>query len=125
MQVVKLPKPAATAVGVLVLLALNLWIAHRFFVIEFTPLQSNEAAFIAISRFFRDHWNDLRWFPWFDAGMPIENAYQPVLPAATALLAAVTGWPIGRAFHVLLALAYYLGPVVLFWFVLDWSASVA
>jgi len=109
----------------LVLFALNVWIAHRLFALEFTPLQSNEAAFIAISRFFRDHWTDLRWFPWFDAGMPIENAYQPVLPATTALLDAVTRWPIGRAFHIVLALAYCLGPVTLCWFVVDWSESPA
>jgi len=65
----------ARAAGTAVLLfAVNVWIAHRLFALEFTPLQSNEAAFIAISRFFHDHWNDLRWFPWFDAGMPIENA---------------------------------------------------
>ncbi|HWE52635.1 MAG TPA: hypothetical protein VG273_22780 [Bryobacteraceae bacterium] len=110
--------------AVLVLFGLNVWIAHRLFTLEFTPLQSNEAAFIAISRFFHDHWNDLRWFPWFDGGMPIENAYQPVLPAMTATLAGLTHLPMGRAYHVLLALAYCLGPVTLYWFVWDWSASV-
>lgn len=31
---------------------------------------------------------------------------------------------IGHAYHVILALAYCLGPVTLFWFVLDWSGSV-
>ena len=109
----------------MLLFAVNVWIAHRLFALEFTPLQSNEAAFIAISRFFHDHWNDLRWFPWFDAGMPIENAYQPVLPGLTAILAGLTRLSMGRAYHVVLALAYCLGPVALFWFVLDWSASVA
>jgi hypothetical protein len=108
----------------LLLFAVNVWIAHRLFALEFTPLQSNEAAFIAISRFFHDHWNDLRWFPWFDAGMPIENAYQPVLPGLTAVLAGLTHLPMGRAYHIVLALAYCLGPVTLFWFVWDWSASV-
>ena len=94
----------------LLLFALNAWICHRLFNTEFAGLQSNEAAFIAISRFFRDHWTDLRWFPWFDGGMPIENAYQPVLPSLTAALSLITGWSVARAFHVVLASAYCFGP---------------
>src|ERR1700688_3742974 len=85
----KLALPAA------ILFALNAWICHRLFTIEFTTFQSNEAAFIAISRLFKDHWSDLRWFPWFDGGMPVENAYQPVLPVLVALLSSVTRSPIG------------------------------
>ncbi len=121
-----LKRKAVVSLSVAVaLFALNAWIAHRLFATGFTALQSNESAFIAISRFFRDHWNDLRWFPWFDGGMPIENAYQPVLPGVTAILAGISGWPIGRAYHVVLALAYCFGPVTLFWFVLDWAESLA
>ena len=117
-------KTFAALPAALALFALNLWIAHRLFAVEFTGLQSNEAAFIAISRFFRDHWNDLRWFPWFNGGMPVENAYQPVLPALTAALTAVSGWSVGHAYHVVLALVYCLGPVTLFWFVWDSAESL-
>jgi hypothetical protein len=104
--------------------AANIWICHRLFTVEFTGLQSNEAAFIAISRFFHDHWKDLEWFPWFDGGMPIQNAYQPVLPALTAAASAISGWSIARAFHVVLATAYCLAPFSLFWFACEWSGSV-
>jgi hypothetical protein len=91
----------------------------------FPGFQSNEAAFISISRIYRDHWRDLSWFPFFDCGMPIENAYQPLLPALTAVLSAAGSLPIGRAFHILIALAYCAGPVTLFWLVWEWSASFA
>jgi hypothetical protein len=57
--------------------------------------------------------------------MPIENAYQPLLPVVTALVGWLSGWPIERAFHFVLAVAWCLGPVTLFWFVRDWSESVA
>ena len=56
--------------------------------------------------------------------MPIENAYQPLLPVLTAVLGTLSGWPIERAFHFILALAWCCGPVALFWFVFDWSESL-
>ena len=109
----------------LALFALNAWLCHRLFAVEFTRhLQSNEAAFMAIARFYREHASDLRWFPWFDGGMPIENAYQPVLPALTALVSAITTWPIARAFHFVLAFAYCFGPVALFWMVYEWTTAI-
>jgi len=110
----------------LFLFALNAWICHRLFAVEFIGnLQTNEGAFMSIARFFRDHWNDYRWFPWFDGGMPIENAYQPLLPVITAVISAVSGWSIARSFHCVLAVAYCLGPVTLFWFAWDWSRSLS
>jgi hypothetical protein len=108
----------------LALFLLNVWICARLFRVEFTHLESNAAALISIGRFFQQHWRDLRWFPWFDGGMPIENAYQPVLPAVTAILSSITGLSLGRAFHAILAFSYCLGPVTLFWFVADWSGSL-
>jgi hypothetical protein len=56
--------------------------------------------------------------------MPIENAYQPLLPAGSAIVAWVSGWPIARAFHFILAFFYCLGPVTLFWFAWEWSESL-
>jgi len=109
--------------GALALFALNVWIGHRLFTLDFTTLQSNETAFISIARFFHDYWRDAGWFPWFDAGMPVEHAYQPLLPAITALFSFLTHASVPRAFHIVLALAYCLGPVTLFWFVWDWSES--
>ena len=108
----------------LLLFALNAYICREFFAIEFIRnLDSNEGVFVAISRFFRDHWGE-RWYPWFNVGMPIENAYQPLLPMAAALAGQLTGWSVERAFHFVMAMAYCCGPVALFWFAWEWSESL-
>ena len=107
------------------LFALNAYICLELFTTPFVGnLSSNDGAFIAFSRFYRDHFRDLNWFPWFNAGMPIENAYQPLLPALGALSSAVSGWPIARAFHSVLAMVYCLGPLTLFLFAWEWSGSI-
>lgn len=108
------------------LFCLNAYICRELFTASFlSNLSSNEGAFVSIARFFLQHPTDWRWFPWFNTGMPMENAYQPLLPVVSALTAAVSGWPIERAFHFVLAMAWCLGPVTLFWFVYDWSESLA
>jgi len=103
------------------LFALNAWICHKLFAIEFTHLHNNAGAFMAISRFYREHWRDLGWLPWFDAGKPVEYAYQPLLPALTAILNWLSPWSIARCYEVMLATLYCLGSVTLFWFAYEWS----
>ncbi len=115
--------PASAAA--LFLFALNAYICRELFTASFiNNLSSNEGAFVAFSRFYLEHVRDLNWFPWFNGGIPIENAYQPLLPALGALAAFVSGWHIERSFHFLLAMVYCLGPVTLFLFAWDWSKSV-
>src|SRR5579862_3557500 len=71
-----------------VIFALNAWICRELFTADFVGnLLSNEGIFAALGRFFREHPFDNRWFPWFNAGMATEYAYQPLLPS----LAAITG----------------------------------
>src|SRR6185312_1409334 len=86
------------------LFALNAWICRELFTADFVNnLLSNEAIFATIGRFFRDHPFDHRWYPWFNAGMATEHAYQPLLPALTAVISALTGWSVSRALHFVLA----------------------
>ena len=109
----------------LFLFAINALICHRLFQAEFlNNLDSNDGTFISIAHFYADHGTGHGWFPWFNAGMPIENAYQPLLPASAAFTSKLTGWPIARAFHFVLAFFYCLGPSALFWFAWDWSESL-
>jgi len=108
------------------LLALNAWICHELFTAEFLHnLSSNEAAIEALARFFREHRAHYEWFPWFNGGMPIEFAYQPLLPLLSALTSALTGWSDVRALHAVVATAYCLAPVTLFLFAWDYSESMA
>jgi hypothetical protein len=109
--------------------AVNAYVCRELFTREgIHNLDSNEGAFVAISRFFREHLTQFpliqQWFPFFDSGMPIENAYQPVLPLTAAAVGWLTNWSVERAFHFVLALAYCLGPVTLFWFAWEWSGSL-
>lgn len=98
-----------------VLFALNAWIVWRLFWIDATfHHNALHGVTIAIARHLRDH-GFTAWWPYWHTGMPIENAYQPVLPAIIALLSAA-GLTLGRAYHLLMALAYCLGPVT--WFLL-------
>jgi hypothetical protein len=109
----------------LALFGVNAYICRELFGIEHIGnLDSNEGAFVAISRFFRENPFGQRWFTFFDAGMPLENAYQPLLPFTAAAVGWLTHWSVGRAFHFVLAMAYCLGPVTLFWFAWDWSRSL-
>jgi hypothetical protein len=109
----------------LILFAVNVYICRELFSIDFLDnLSSNDGAFITLARFFQQHGTGNAWFPWFNGGMPIEDVYQPLLPALAALAAKLTSWPIARAFHFVVALFYCLGPVTLFWFVREWSKSL-
>jgi hypothetical protein len=108
-----------------ILFAVNVYICRELFGIEFlNNLSSNDGAFISLARFFQQHGTGNAWFPWFNAGMPIEDAYQPLVPALAALAAKLTDWPIARAFHFVVAAFYCLGPVTLFWFAREWSRSL-
>jgi hypothetical protein len=109
----------------LVIFSLNVYICHELFGIEFlNNLSTNDGAFISIARFYEQHGLGNGWFPWFNGGMPIENAYQPLLPAMAAIVGNLSGWPIARAFHFVLAAFYCLSPVTLFWFAWEWSESL-
>ena len=80
----------------LALFALNDWICRELFSIEFIRnLDSNEGVFVSISRFYREYGFTQSWFPWFNAGMPIANAYQP--PAHAGCPDRQTHRVVGRA----------------------------
>ena len=109
----------------LVLLAVNAYICRELFGVEFLDnLSSNEGTGTSIARFFQQNGTGNGWFPWFNAGMPIENAYQPLLPVMAAIAGKLSGWPIAHSLHFVLAVFYCLGPVTLFWFAWEWSQSL-
>jgi hypothetical protein len=120
------PKNWRPVVLALVLFALNAYVCRELFTAEFIHnLDSNEGVFVSISRFFRTYGLTQGWYPWFNTGMPIENAYQPLLPVLAALAGKLTGWSVEHAFHFVLAMAYCSGPVALFCFAWEWSESLA
>jgi hypothetical protein len=104
------------------LFAVNFTIVRRLFSTEFTQhLSSNEGSFMAISRFLVDRWPDVRWFPFWLNGVPLENTYSPLLQAIDAIVAKAAHCSTALAFHAVVAFFYCLGPVCLFLFA--WKSS--
>ena len=110
-------KRARTGLACLALFGLNALIVWPLFRVEYLDdFQSVEGIFITFGRFLRDYWPHSGWFPWFDAGMPFENAYLPLVPWLVAAIAFLARCSPAHAFHFLTALVYSLGPVFLFLF---------
>ncbi len=108
----------------LALFALNFYIAHELFWIEYLRhMGSIEGAFIGIARYAMHHWRDLTWFPLWYGGIPYQNTYPPLLHLSVAALATVSGMTAAHSYHFVTALAYCLGPVSLFALALRWSGS--
>lgn len=116
-------KPALqSALCVLALTALNVYIALRTFVCEYIPFMGSiEAAYIALARYIQANPFEWGWFPLWYTGVPYENTYPPLLHLITAATASVTGLSPAGAYHVVGAVAYCLGPVTLFWLALRLS----
>jgi hypothetical protein len=99
----------------LTLLGLNVYVAHRIFTLEFSAhLESNEGTFLAIARAMATHPTDLMWWPFWNAGIPFENTYLPLLHAIVALFSRLTGCSVPLAFHAVSGAFYALQPVTLF-----------
>jgi hypothetical protein len=79
-----------------------------------TRLNSAEASYISISRYMRDRWPDLPWWPiWFN-GIPGHTVYPPLFHALVALGAKLQHADPALAHHQLSALLYALGPIGVF-----------
>jgi hypothetical protein len=110
----------------LALFSLNAVICWRLFGVEYLDaFQSNEGTFITFAGFLRRYWPHVGWFPWFDAGMPFEDTYLPLLPLLAAVGSAIARSSPAHAFHFVLALTYSLAPVFLFLFAQGISGRLA
>jgi len=98
------------------LFLLNAALVWQLFKTEYLDqMKSIEGVFMALARYVRDHFSDTDWWPYWFCGMPFRNTYQPALPFTTAALSALTGLSPARAFHIVEAVIYALGPVTLYW----------
>ena len=114
------------ALSVLVLAAVNLIVAAPLFGVEYSAYNGSiEGTFIAIARVMAQHPGDWKWWPLWNAGMPFENAYLPLLHWMVAAFSVVTGWPAARSFHIVTAGVYAFGAVAVFWMALALSRRLA
>jgi hypothetical protein len=106
----------------LVLLGLNAYISLKLFGCEYTrSSHSVEGNFIGLSRLRAKYPAEHGWWPFWNAGMPFQNSYYPLLPATVATAAKLTGRSAARSYHAVTALMYCLGPVTMF--LMAWGIS--
>jgi hypothetical protein len=123
---VRLNRPQLLTFYALILLGLNIYVAHRIFAIEYSAhLESNEGTFMAIARGMAEHPLDLMWWPFWNAGIPFENTYLPLLHAIVAVFSRLTGCSIPLSFHAVSGMFYCLQPVALFLFAAIVSRRIA
>jgi hypothetical protein len=100
---------------VAVLAALNAWICWRLFTVEYIgQFASVDGVFISIARYMSRHWGDFSWWPLWRCGMPYEDTYVPLLHLLVALLATFAKISAAHAYHIVVGIAYSLGPVTLY-----------
>jgi hypothetical protein len=106
-----------------ILAGLNLYFCHELFRTEyFDNFQSNEGALASLGRFFARH-PGAHWFPLWNIGLPAENTYSPLAPAAIAMLSAASGISAPLALHIIAGLFFCLVPVAWFWAAWKWGVQ--
>ncbi len=93
---------------------LNVWIGAAVFGLDYHhPLSSVEPAYMAIARWMSLH-PDADWAPLWYLGVPIQNAYPPLLPWLTSWLGGLAAIEPAAAYHWIVGAAYALGPAALY-----------
>jgi len=98
----------------LALVWLNAYVCREFFFNETAWMNSMHGFWIALAERAGGSWFHESWWPYWDGGIPFEFTYAPLVPALTALWAAVRGVSHALAFNVISGAVYCLGPVTLF-----------
>lgn len=119
------------ALGPPLIFAINVAIAWRLFGLEYSAwVNSNEGAFIAIGRVMAEHPFDWLWWPFWDSGLPFQNAYLPFLSMVTAAWTRIAQVSAPFAYHAVTAFFFCLGPAALCWMIRilanrPWTAFLA
>jgi len=117
-------KYCAAAAAPVTIAALNVWLCAGLFRIEYSRfLGSIESSYIAIARWSQLNWGDLSWWPLWYGGVPWPNTYPPLLHWTVAAVAQFGGFSPPRAYHIVTALFFSLGPLALYWLTLRLSGS--
>ena len=83
---------------VFALLLLNILIVARLFRTQFTPMMwSLEGSYIGLARWLAVNWTRPGWFPLWYGGIPVENAYPPLIHSVVAFTSMATGMTIPHA----------------------------
>lgn len=103
----------AAAYGI-TLLWINVYICRELFFVQTTYMNSMHGFWSALAQRGADSWLRANWWPYWDCGIPFEFTYAPLVPALTAILAALRGISHELAFQSITGLAYGAAPLTLF-----------
>lgn len=93
----------------------NLYLCRELFSTPASSMASMQGYWIALAERAQGSFFQASWWPYWNCGMPFEFAYAPLVPAATAALAAIRGIPHSFAFDAVAGCIYVLGPLTLLW----------
>ena len=109
------------ALYALILVYLNAYICRDLVRNPTAFMASMHGFWIALAKRAEISWFRPTWWPYWDAGIPFEFTYAPLVPALTAAGAALSGVSHVMAFQSVTALVYCLGPLTLF--VMAWMLT--
>jgi len=92
----------------------NLYICRDFFFHETAYMNSMHGFWIAMAKRAGDAWFHPSWWPYWDAGMPFEFTYAPLIPGLTALWSWWGGISHALALQRITGIVYCLAPLTLF-----------
>ena len=98
----------------LVLLWVNAYICRDLFFVRTAYMNSMHGFWIAIAKGAEGSWFHPAWWPYWDAGIPFEFTYAPLVPGLTAALSAVCAISPEMAFQWITGAVYCLAPLTIF-----------
>ena len=118
-----------TRLCVLLLVLVNLAIAAKLFGVEYSAYNGSiEGTFIAIPRIMAKYPGQWQWWPFWNGGLPFEDAYLPFTHWLVAGFSLLTRFSAARSFHIVEAGIYVGMAPAVFWMALElsrrWGASL-
>ncbi len=104
----------SAAAYAIALVWINFYICRDLLVNQTVPMNSMHGFWAAIAQRAGSGWFQPDWWRFWDCGIPFEFTYSPLVPALTAIGAAVFRVSYNLAFQFVTVLAYCLGPLTLF-----------
>ena len=98
----------------LALLWANTYICRELFSVRMAFMNSMHGFWIAIAKRADGSWFHPAWWPYWDAGIPFEFTYAPLVPGLTAVLSAVCAISPEMAFQWITGAVYCLAPLTIF-----------
>jgi hypothetical protein len=102
------------AIYAIVVVWLNAYICRELFYMPAAHMNSMQGFWIALAERAGGSWFHPTWWPYWDNGIPFEFTYAPLVPALTAIVAAIRGVSHLLAFQTVSGIVYCLVPLTLF-----------